>query len=150
MNARKKAELNNYNMAFGRIGLCLIFPPIIIALSFLLAMDEHTSKLVPLTLLCLCIPFMWIALTVPISVKLDDGVSVRYLCYRVVYSRRDVTGVHFSETSTSFGVGALVPYFEVGFRQHRLGQINFSNRKPISIKVDDEKMEMLQGWYDAR
>jgi len=124
-------------MAFGRIGLCVIFLPIIITLSYFLAMDEHTSKLVPLMLVCLCAPFVWIALTVPISVKLDDAVSVRYLLGRFEYSRREVTGVHFSSMKTEYG-------------RHPLGRINFSTRKPIFITVDDEQIKILKGWYESQ
>ena len=150
MNATKSAVLKNYSMACGRIGLLLLFAPILITISYLHATDEQGSMLAMLTLVGLCAPFVWLAVTVPILVKLDDHVSVRYLLGRFEYSSHEVTGVHFPEISTSFAPGALLPGFEAGVRQYRVAQIHLSNSKPITIKVDNRQMALLKGWYDSR
>jgi hypothetical protein len=150
MNETKSAVLKNYSMACGRIGLLVLFAPILIAISCLYATDEQASMLAMLTLVGLCTPFVWLAVTVPILVKLDDHVSVRYLLGRFECSSHEVTKIHFSEISTSFAPGALLPGFESGVRQYRVAQIQFSNRKTIIIKVDNRQMALLKGWYDSR
>jgi len=147
VNTKNKTTLTNYSMASGRIGLGLVFVPILLAVTYLYVTDQQASKLVALALICLCVPFVWFAVTVPISVRIDVGVSVRYLLWRRNYSRGEVTDIRYSDITTQFGPGILIPGWEAGYRRYRVAIIDLSTRKSIRLKVNEEQVQILNDWF---
>jgi len=134
-------------MASGRIGAAFVFVPLLLGISFLYLTDQQASTPVAVILMLMCGPFCWSALTVPVSVRFHDGVSVRYLLWHRRYSKAEITQIRFSKMSTQFGPGLLIPGWEFGSKTYQVGLIDLSNGKSITMKVNSDQAQFLDEWF---
>ncbi|WP_437200968.1 hypothetical protein [Planctomicrobium sp. SH664] len=79
--------------AWARIGLVVVFVPILTGVGALFCIDEHGNRFLGVLLLLGCLPFLWVACTVPLSVVVDDKIQVRTLLSTQIYFVSDVVDV---------------------------------------------------------
>lgn len=142
-------KITNYRMALGRIGLACVFLPILTALGVLLLVDRDGNPAIGVGLLLGCLPFLWYALTVPLVVRIDDQLMVRYLLFRRCWPTADIRNIQFGSIRTQFGPGRLLPGHELGVRSWQSATLILTSGTRVRFLVNDEAIRQLRKYSNS-
>lgn len=104
-------RITNYSFAIGRIGLAILFIPLLTGVGGEMIFyaieqvglntgDRYSSATSGVLLLLFNLPFLWLGLTTPTSIQVDELITVNYMCRTRKYSLEDVLGVYESTEGT--------------------------------------------------
>jgi len=143
-DAASELRLGNAGMAIGRIGLAVLFLPLLCGLAALFLLDERGNVAIAVVLLALCLPFVWYALTTPLSVTVGDDVVIRYLTGRRVWRRDEIAAVRSGVIRTSFGPGRLLPWWHCHVRSIPTITLLPVGGRPITVAGDPPLADLLR------
>ncbi len=154
-------RITNYAFAVGRIGLAVLFVPLLAAIGGLTIAaavegprantgDNLIDIAFGVVLLLISLLILWLGLTTPTSLQVDEQITVNYLCHTRKYSLEDVKDLSESrETTSLFTPGTVIGSWFYGYTsqstcEYKVCILRLKNGKPIKFKVTAEQLTKLR------
>lgn len=146
-------RITNYAFAAGRIGLAVLFVPMLAGLGVLIAVDRSGSIAIGAALTLLSVPFLWLAFTTPTSIRFNGRIAVGYCWGTSEYSLEDLTSFSVTTATTRMFTPETVvfsPGRRRSVRRYGVGVLCLRGGKCVKFGITAEEARRLRVHLSTR